>query len=74
MEAESNSPGHLPLKTPPNKGPAIAEQLQVMLSACDHLALLSISTISAVIVQTALTIPPPPAPAINHHQTAQTKF
>lgn len=41
----------------------MAEQLQVMLSACDHLARDRSSTISDVIVHTRLTIPPPPIPA-----------
>lgn len=55
--------GHLPLKAPPRRGPAIAEQLQVTLSAWDHFARDLTSTISDVIVQTRLTIPPPPTPA-----------
>lgn len=42
----------------------MAEHAQVTLSACDHLAWLSASTISAVIVQTRLTMPPAPMPAI----------
>lgn len=41
----------------------MAEQHHVMLSACDHLARLRTSTISDVITQTELTIPPPPTPA-----------
>lgn len=44
-------------------GPEIAEQLHVILSACDHFARCCISTISAVITQTELTMPPPPIPA-----------
>lgn len=44
-------------------GPAMAEQLHVMLSACDHFARCCISTISAVITHTELTMPPPPIPA-----------
>jgi hypothetical protein len=51
------------LKTPPRRGPAIAEQLHVTLSAWDHIARCLISTISAVMIHTALTIPPPPMPA-----------
>ena len=51
------------LKTPPRRGPAIAEQLHVILSAWDHIARCLTSTISAVMIHTALTIPPPPMPA-----------
>jgi hypothetical protein len=59
---------------PPSSGPAIAEQLQVTLKAWDHFALLGTSTISAVMTQTELTIPPPPTPdnaraAINHFKS-----
>jgi hypothetical protein len=54
---------YLLLNNPPSKGPATAEQLHVMLSAWDHLALLFGSTISDVITHTELTIPPPPTPA-----------
>ena len=53
----------LVLKTPPRRGPAIAEQLHVTLSAWDHIARCLTSTISAVMTHTALTIPPPPMPA-----------
>jgi hypothetical protein len=42
----------------------MAEQLHVTLNACDHLALFFTSTISAVMVHTELTMPPPPIPAI----------
>jgi hypothetical protein len=64
----------LPLNMPPRTGPATAEQLQVTLNAWDHLALLGTSTISAVMTQTELTIPPPPMPdnaraAINHFKS-----
>ena len=51
------------LKTPPRRGPAIAEQLHVTLSAWDHIARCLTSTISAVMTHTELTIPPPPIPA-----------
>ena len=53
----------LQLNNPPSKGPAIAEQLHVMLSAWDHLALFLGSTISEVMTHTELTIPPPPTQA-----------
>ena len=53
----------LPLNKPPRRGPAIAEQHQVRLSACDHFARLATSTISEVTTQTEFTIPPPPMPA-----------
>jgi hypothetical protein len=53
----------LQLKRPPSNGPATAEQLHVMLSAWDHLALFFGSTISEVMTHTELTIPPPPTPA-----------
>jgi hypothetical protein len=51
------------LKTPPRRGPAIAEQLQVKLRACDHFARECRGTISAVITQTQGTMPPLPMPA-----------
>lgn len=54
---------HSLLKAPPSRGPAIAEQLHVMLSAWDQVALFRTSTISAVMTQTELTMPPPPIPA-----------
>lgn len=59
----SISVSHLLLNNPPRRGPAIAEQLQVMLSAWDHLARFSTATISDVMTQTDATIPPPPIPA-----------
>lgn len=51
------------LNNPPSRGPAMAEQLHVTLSAWDHLALFFGSTISEVMTHTELTIPPPPTPA-----------
>ena len=60
----------LPLKSPPRSGPATAEQLQVILNACDHVALFSASTISEVITQTEPTIPPPPIPASPRARTS----
>lgn len=60
---QDGGPYHVPLKRPPSSGPAIAEQLQVMLSAWDHFARERTATISEVIVQTRLTMPPPPIPA-----------
>ena len=59
----SEMTGCLRLNAPPKSGPAIAEQLQVMLKACDHFARDRSSTISDVMVHTRLTIPPPPIPA-----------
>lgn len=53
----------LQLNSPPSKGPAIAEQHHVTLSAWDHLALFFGSTSSEVMTHTELTIPPPPTPA-----------
>jgi hypothetical protein len=49
----------------------MAEQLHVMLNACDHLALFFTSTISAVMVHTELTMPPPPIPAIARVASSQ---
>jgi hypothetical protein len=51
------------LNAPPKRGPAIAEQLQVKLRACDHFALSRKGTISEVITHTELTMPPAPMPA-----------
>jgi len=53
----------IPLNTPPSRGPAMAEQLHVILKACDQIARRRTSTISEVMIQTALTIPPAPIPA-----------
>jgi hypothetical protein len=63
MVTLSNGEGNVPLNNPPRRGPAIAEQLQVILNAIDHFGRFCTSTISDVMTQTELTIPPPPIPA-----------
>lgn len=55
-------------------GPATAEALHVTLSACDHFACVPGGTISVVMTQTELTIPPPPIPERPRAMMSQIMF